>query len=189
MKPSIELDEKDRQIISLLQENPEISQSEIAEKVAISQPSVGVRIRKLKDSGAISHVIGVNFRKAGIYLAKVDISARNTAQILDTFKDCPLFLNGLLMAGRNNICLFFICEDIASVEALVEHHLRNNPLVKDVETHIVVNTNRDLVLPVNVKMEKKDVAPCGANCEGCLYLQSKRCVGCPATKYYRGRLW
>jgi len=74
MNSNIRLDEKDRQIITLFQKNPEISQSEIAEIIGLSQPSVGMRIKKLKDRGILSHIVGMNFKKVNLFLAKVEIS-------------------------------------------------------------------------------------------------------------------
>ncbi|MBN1861231.1 MAG: winged helix-turn-helix transcriptional regulator, partial [Candidatus Thermoplasmatota archaeon] len=47
------LDEKDRKIISLLHDNHEISQEEIAKKVKLSQPSVAMRIKRLKERGIL----------------------------------------------------------------------------------------------------------------------------------------
>ena len=49
-RQSIKLDDKDRKIISLLHDNQEISQEEIAKIVHLSQPSVAMRIKKLKES-------------------------------------------------------------------------------------------------------------------------------------------
>jgi len=50
-KVKLEMDDIDRKIVSLLEKDPEISQNKIAQEVGISQPSVGVRIRKLKKRG------------------------------------------------------------------------------------------------------------------------------------------
>jgi len=47
------IDSKDREIITLLIENPEISQKEIAERINLTQPSVAMRLKKLKEMGAI----------------------------------------------------------------------------------------------------------------------------------------
>ena len=41
------MDDKDRELISLLEENPELSQREIADNLGLSQPSVGMRLKKL----------------------------------------------------------------------------------------------------------------------------------------------
>ncbi|MFQ5819643.1 MAG: AsnC family transcriptional regulator, partial [Candidatus Heimdallarchaeota archaeon] len=67
------LDEKDRQIISLLAKNPEASQSFIAQQVNLSQPSVGARIQRLKQEGAIAYLVGMNFKHIGLHLAKVEV--------------------------------------------------------------------------------------------------------------------
>ena len=45
-RQSIKLDEKDRTIITLLHDDQEISQDEIAKIVHLSQPSVAMRIKK-----------------------------------------------------------------------------------------------------------------------------------------------
>ena len=43
-----EIDDVDRRILHLLSENPEISQTDVAERLKISQPAVSARINKLK---------------------------------------------------------------------------------------------------------------------------------------------
>lgn len=58
-----DLDEKDKRILELLEKNPEMTQNDIARVVGLSQPSVGARIKKLKELGLISHVYGLNLKK------------------------------------------------------------------------------------------------------------------------------
>jgi len=72
-KESIKLDQKDRKIITLLHDNQEISQDEIAKIVHLSQPSVAMRIKKLKEKGIMNHIMGVNLNKVGIYVAIVTV--------------------------------------------------------------------------------------------------------------------
>lgn len=191
IKENLELDEKDRQIICLLEENPEISQNEIARHVGISQPSVGVRIRKLREKGVISSLIGMNFKKVGLYLAKVDVTAKNTAEILDFFKGCPYFLNGLIVSGESNLCLFFMSEDINTIEAIVDGHLRSDPHVAGVNLSIVIAPSSDFIFPVRMKFKKQEQPPCGygKKCGNCPYYTSDRCLGCPATGFYKGKFW
>lgn len=52
------------------------SDKEIARLIGISQPSVGARIKKLKERGLISYVVGTNLKKVGLYLSKVEITAK-----------------------------------------------------------------------------------------------------------------
>jgi len=191
-KEYLDLDDKDRVIISLLKEKPDISQSEIAEKVNISQPSVGVRLRKLKKKGAVSFLIGMNFRKVGLYLAKVDLTAKNTAQVLDNFRGCPYFLNGLIVSGKNNLCLFLVGEDISTLEAIVDRHLRSNSNVSNVVMNVLITSSDDLIFPVSMTFDIEEEPPCGysqGKCENCSYYTTERCLGCPITGHYRGNFW
>jgi len=188
LKEKLGLDEKDRRIISLLEENPQISQSDIAREVNLSQPSVGVRIRKLSEKGAIHYQVGMNFKTVGLNLAKVDVTAQNTPRLLEIFNGCPFFLNGLITSGERNLCMFFMGEDVASLEAIVDKHLRTNSLVSNVNFDVVAAPIKDFVFPVKLDIDGKN---CQAeiNCEECPFYNSDRCLGCPITPWYRGRFW
>ena len=187
MNSSIRLDEKDRQIITLFQKNPEISQSEIAEIIGLSQPSVGMRIKKLKDRGILSHIVGMNFKKVNLFLAKVEIATRNSQNIIDTFSTCPFFINALMVSGKYNMTLLFMGENIPTLESTVDHHLRLNPDVKEVDFNIIISPVKDLVMPVRITLEGEK--GCEMNCETCPYYKSGRCSGCPATDAYKGEFW
>ncbi len=191
MREFLDFDKRDREILSLLEKSPEMSQNEIAEKLKISQPSVSARIHKLKQKGALAHVVGMNLKKVNLYMAKVDVMASNTSSVLDIFKDCPYFLNGLIVSGNHNLCLFFIGEDIATLEAIVDGHLRSNPLVKSAEVSIVITPVKDLVMPLRMNFDFSDVPPCGngCNCKECVHHTSNRCLGCPVTNSYNGKIW
>lgn len=187
MNSNVRLDEKDRQIITLFQKNPEISQSEIAEIIGLSQPSVGMRIKKLKDRGILSHIVGMNFKKVNLFLAKVEIAAKNSQNIIDTFSKCPFFINALMVSGRYNMTLLFMGENIATLESIVDYHLRQNPDVKEVDFNIIVSPVKDLVMPVKITLEGE--RGCDLDCDGCPYYKSGRCLGCPATSAYKGDFW
>jgi DNA-binding Lrp family transcriptional regulator len=191
MRGFLDLDKRDREILSLLEKNPEMSQSDIAEKLKISQPSVSARMHKLKQKGALAHVVGMNLKKVDLYMAKVDVIANNTSSVLDIFKDCPYFLNGLIVSGKHNLCLFFVGEDIATLEAIVDGHLRSNPLVKSAEVSIVIAPMKDLVLPIRMNFDLSSTSPCGnrCNCKDCPHHISSRCLGCPVTGSYNGKIW
>jgi DNA-binding Lrp family transcriptional regulator len=191
MRDFLDLDKRDREILSLLEKSPEMSQSDMAEKLKISQPSVSARIHKLKQKGALVHIVGMNLKKVKLHMAKVDVTANNTSSLLDIFKDCPYFLNGLIVSGKHNLCLFFVSEDIATLEAIVDGHLRNNPLVKSAEVSIVITPMKDLIMPLRMNFDFKDTPPCGnqCNCKDCNHHISNRCLGCPVTNSYTGNIW
>jgi Lrp/AsnC family transcriptional regulator, leucine-responsive regulatory protein len=176
-------------IVSLFETNPDVSQVEIAEQVGLSQPTVGARIAKLKSAGVISTIAGMNLMKVGLKLAKVDVTTKDSIRVINQFKGCPYFLNGYVVSGRSNLCMFFIGEDISSVEAIVDKHIRSDPAVSDVDLGIVITTINDLIQPVKLNISKEDTTPCGHDCAECEYFKSDRCLGCASCKAYKGSFW
>ena len=162
------LDERDDIIMSMLQSNPYISQDEIAKQIKLSQPSVGARLRKLKEKGILHTVNGINFRVVDLKLAKVDVKSTDTTAIIEEFKDCPFFINALVTSGKYNLCLFFMSTDLKRLEGIVNHHLRSNPLVKDIELNVVISTAKDLVLPTNIDYDNKEQIDCTQHCRDCI---------------------
>ena len=114
------LDDKDKKIISLLHDKQDMSQEEIAKIVKLSQPSVAMRIKKLKERGILEQITGANINKVGIYLAKVMVRTTNTTKILNMFRNCPFFLNGFVVSGSENLMLLFAGEDLASLESIID---------------------------------------------------------------------
>jgi len=162
------LDERDNIVLAMLQKNPNVSQEEIAQKIKLSQPSVGARIRKLQEKGILHIINGVNFRVVDLSLAKVDINVTDTMSVINEFKDCPFFINALITSGKYNLCIFFMATDLKRLEGIVNYHLRGNPKVKDVELNIVISTAKDFVLPLNIDYDNKNQIECEQHCKDCL---------------------
>jgi Lrp/AsnC family leucine-responsive transcriptional regulator len=185
----LRIDEADKRILSLLAENSELSQSEIARFLMISQPAVAARLRKLKKRGIIMHQVGVNLRNTKLGFVRVDVSTNNSGEILKLFERCPLFLQGFVTSGKRNLCLFLVSEDLASLDACIDRHVRANQNVSDVEFSVVLSSARDFVSPLKMIREKTEFSPCGGRCERCSYYKSERCLGCPSTIHYKGVLF
>uniref|UniRef100_A0A7C3M964 Winged helix-turn-helix transcriptional regulator n=1 Tax=Archaeoglobus fulgidus TaxID=2234 RepID=A0A7C3M964_ARCFL len=190
MNKTFDIDEKDRMILELLEKDPEISQSEIAKVVGLSQPSVGSRIKKLKELGVINHAYGINIKKSGLNILKVDVRCKRPSKILEKLSKCPFFLNGIVLAGEKNATIFLVGEDLTTLEAIVDKHVRAEPEVYDVEAGIVVRVEKDTVMPIKMYIEKQKEVPCGDEiCTDCDYWKINLCLGCPVTGHYRGKLW
>ena len=187
----MKLDDRDRTIISMYSSNPNVSQEEIASAVNLSQPSVAARIRKLRSMGALRNQAGIDPMAMGLYIAKVDLSCNDTSEVLDMFKDCPYFANGLTVSGRNNLCLFFVSESISTLESIVNHHLRSKQGVKNVDFNIVIGTEKNITVPIKLTPGGSKAPPCGINvqCKNCPPFKSNRCSGCPAIGQYQGWLY
>ncbi len=184
-----DIDEKDRMILELLEKDPEISQNEIAKAVGLSQPSVGSRIKKLKEMGIISHSYGINVKKAGLYIMKVDVKCRRPKKLLSRFVNCPYFLNGFIVAGDRNLTILFVGEELTTLEAIVDKHIRSDPEVYNVDAGIVVMAEKDTVIPIKLYIDRNAKSPCKVDCGNCEFWKLDLCLGCPVTGHYKGKMW
>jgi DNA-binding Lrp family transcriptional regulator len=179
LKPSF--DEKDKVILTMYSKNPDVSQEKIADIIGLRQPSVAVRIRKLRDAGALELQAGVDPFKLGLQIAKVDVTTTDPGKVIKLFEACPYFMNGLIISGKNNLSLFFVAENISTLESIVDGHLRWMPEVQQVDFNIVISTAKRMVMPVDLVWKDKKGGPCVPNgtCLECESYKSKRCTGCP----------
>lgn len=184
------LDDKDRMIMTLLQRDPEISQDKISEKLGITQPSISARLRKLKKNGFLLINSGINLRKVNLYIGKVDLYAKSeSTKILETFSKCPYCINAFPTSGRHNIFFLFACEDLNTLEAIVDHRLRPIPEITHIDFSIALAPAKDLIVPIIPRLDKTNQCPCGSSCKDCDVYAANRCLGCPATDMYKGNLW
>jgi DNA-binding Lrp family transcriptional regulator len=188
-RKSIKLDEKDRKIISLLHDEQEISQEEIAQKINLSQPSVAIRIRKLRERGIIEQIIGVNLNKVGIYVALVSVRTTNTTKVLNLFRNCPFFLNGFVMSGEKNLMLLLAGEDLASLESMIDSRIRPDSDVQSADFNIMISSIKDFVMPIKLIERPLKSPPCGVDYHECQAYSENRCFGCPSTARYKGVFW
>ena len=188
-RKGIKLDEKDRKIITLLHDDHEISQEDIAQKVHLSQPSVAIRIKKLKERGIIDNVMGVNLNKVGIYVAIVFVRTTNTTKILNKFHNCPFFLNGFVISGEKNLMLLLAGEDLASLESIIDERLRPDEDVQSADFNIIISSIKDFVMPIKLIERSLNKTPCGIDYKECQAYHENRCFGCPATNRYKGVFW
>ena len=188
-RKSVRLDDKDRTIITLLHDNPQISQEEIAKEVKLSQPSVATRIKKLREKGIMETISGINLNKVGIYVAIVTVRTTNTQKILSMFRECPFFINGFIVSGSKNLMLWFAAEDLASLESMIDCRIRPHEDVQSADFTIMISSSKDLVLPIRMVKRPQKSPPCGVDYEGCDAYPENRCFGCPATGRYKGEFW
>ena len=185
----IKLDDKDREIISLLHDDQQISQEEIAHIINLSQPSVAIRIRKLRERGIIEEIIGVNLNKVGIYVAMVSVRTTNTTKVLNLLRNCPFFLNGFVMSGDKNLMILLAGEDLASLESMIDNRIRPEPEVQSADFNIMISSIKDFVMPIKLIDRPLKTPPCGVDYKECQAYNENRCFGCPSTSRYKGNFW
>ncbi|MBD3342041.1 MAG: winged helix-turn-helix transcriptional regulator [Candidatus Lokiarchaeota archaeon] len=150
----LKLDEVDRQIIDLIQKKPNITHTEIAEKVGRSQPTVGIRVRKLEEQGMLNFQAGINIRDSKLSFAKVEIETDSPTNILDNVSCCPYVLTAFKLSGVANLSILLGCPDLEFLDKIVNHHFRNNDEIKSVSMDIITSVLNDLVLPMEFEFDK-----------------------------------
>jgi DNA-binding Lrp family transcriptional regulator len=182
------LDEIDKKIVSLVVQNPNMSQRLIGQHLKMSQPAICARMKRLMNSGVITYLVGLNLKLTSFYTVKIEMTAKDPWKVLDFFKNCPMYLNGFIISGKHNLCLFFISEKLQAIECCVSHHIRENNNVADVEFNVVITPAKDFVVPVKIWDKKREESPCGKRCTEQPCYPSGKCLGCPATIFYQGTI-
>lgn len=183
------MDDIDKKILHLLSQNPEVSQVDLAERLKISQPAVSMRIHKLKETGVLAHLIGMDVKKAQLFLAKIDMNTTHTEHVLNFLNKCPLHLNSFLTSGRYNLTVLLIGENMRSIVSCVDSHLRPDPIIKEMEFNLIVTPVWDFIVPIKPNLDKKKITPCEKDCSNCTLYVNNRCLGCPASIHYKGTLF
>ena len=166
-----ELDEIDKNIIALLQQNPTITHSDIAKQLNRSQPAIGARIKKLSDRGILDTQIGVNFQQINdLILVKVEIITQRPEEIMQMAECCPFIINTLKLSGEYNVAVLMTASNLRKIDAVVDNHFRNRDYISKVKVDLITGLAKKFILPVDFSMEQLDpTSPigCQKNCKYC----------------------
>ena len=164
----LKLDDIDRKIITLVQEDPNLTHTQIAERIERSQPTVGMRIRKLEKSGVLQFQPGINFKKVELFLATVELNTKDPNYVMDRARYCPFMLNAFRVSGEHNICVLLASSDIHKLENVVNYHFRGKPDISKVSMEVITDIANDLIMPIDFDSEIHEPTikdGCGPKCK------------------------
>ena len=164
----LKLDEIDRQIISIVQEEPNITHTDIAEKINRSQPTVGMRIKKLEKSGVLVFQPGINFKKVNLFLATVEVKTKDPDELMEMARCCPFMLNAFRLSGEHNISILLASSKLDKLDNIINYHFRKNPDIGSVSMEIVTDIAKDFILPIDFDSEDHNPTiedGCGEKCK------------------------
>ncbi len=164
LNKKLSIDNDDRKIMSFLQANPDLTHSEIADKINKSQPAVGARILKLERKGLQVTQYGVNLKQNKLSVALVSMHAKKPKDVLDMIEHCPFVLNAFKTSGKTNVLVWLVGSNIDKLEEIVEVHFRSQADISHVNMSIVIEPINQLVLPVDFNFEHHNSILCGENC-------------------------
>jgi len=140
------LDERDREVLRLLQENGRITSAELARRVNLSTPGLQKRLKKLEANGAIAGYVALIDREVlGLdLLCFVQVNlARHQPEYADKFCDRVQELSEVLechhLTGEFDYLLKIVVRDRHHLETLLSQTLAPIPGVDRIRPNIVLN--------------------------------------------------
>ncbi len=161
------IDEIDRNIIELIQKEPTLTHTEIAKRVDRSQPTIGMRIRKLEKAGVLKFQAGINVKTMDLILARVEVQTLEPNETIELVKRCPYMLNAFRLSGTFNLSILVVSSKLAHIDEMVNTHFRKNPNVSSVYMDIITDVTNDFVLPFDFNFESCGLTSSGQCCGKC----------------------
>lgn len=178
-------------ILAILSRNARVSLVELANMLGISHVAVRKHIQKLESSGILRIQGNINLHALGYKLTLVFMEVVNEEymrKIIDKFRDCPriVFLANMI-GGYNLVALMYaenedVLECFSSVCAI-----RTMEGIRRTEVYLLSSIVKPEHLPIQLPTSRsRKESPCGHNCSKCSKYMINKCLGCPATMYYKG---
>lgn len=143
------LDEADKKILEVIQEKGDISNLELAQIVELAPSSCLLRVKNLKEYGYIDKTVTLLNEKTLGYeiqaFLTVELKNLNRTSILEfceEAKQIPQVLEVYMTTGRGTFLLKVIAKDLQDYHEIVLDKLVKLPSVSNIETSIVINTEK-----------------------------------------------
>jgi DNA-binding Lrp family transcriptional regulator len=186
---SYKFDEIDLKIMKSLSDDCRKSTTQIAKEAGISRPTAIARMKRLVenqliDLGAKVNVINMGVKMALLNLETDTIEAKQ--EILSKLKACPRVLQLIQAIEKPCYVALVSAENAETLLSTIEclRDVLNARIVSWQRAKPIIGESFDL----KILLEKCDLTPCGKKCGICSNYQELECVGCPATKDYKGPL-
>ncbi|MHA1526256.1 MAG: Lrp/AsnC family transcriptional regulator [Promethearchaeota archaeon] len=142
MSEVFNMDEIDKQIIELVQKQPNLTHTQIASQVNRSQPTVGMRIKRLEKAGVLQFQAGINLKSADLFCARVDFQTTMPEEVYASVKNCPFLVNAFRLSGDIYMSILIVGFDLAALDKIA----------MDVITDIM----SDFILPLDMNFDVCD---------------------------------
>jgi len=138
-RPSrVTLDDSDRRIIEMLQQDGRQAYGTIADEVGLSETAVRRRVQRLRDAGALQIVavtdpLQLGFHREAMLGVRVQGDVRSVANEIASIDEA---IYVVLTAGSFDIMVELICEDDDHLVHVLNDRIRAVPGVTEVETFV-----------------------------------------------------
>jgi Lrp/AsnC family transcriptional regulator, leucine-responsive regulatory protein len=162
------IDEIDRRIITLLQDNARIAQSDIAKAVGLAPSAVMERIRKLEMRGILTGYVAlvdphaVDQRMLAFVAVRTSVVGDEERGVAARLAAIPEVLEVHYVAGDDCLLLKMRARDAEHVGQLLRNQVSAVPGVRSTRTTIVLGSMKESPrLPIVVGDEEEDAVTAG----------------------------
>jgi DNA-binding Lrp family transcriptional regulator len=143
---TVEIDETDKELLSLLQRDSKVPYAELAKSLGISSSGVHKRIKRLVDAGVIEKFVAVlDPQLAGKKLKAfigISTSPGTCREVIAQLGRCPEVLEIHEVAGEHDLFVKLVTEDTRRLNDLL-HEMDKIPGVSTTRTLIVLKTEKE----------------------------------------------
>lgn len=151
-----QLDDKDYEILSILQQDGRITNAELAKRVSLSPPSVLQRVRFLERAGFIqgyyAHLDAEKLNLKIKVLALVSLALhqeQSLEKVIGSFREIPEVVECHHVSGEFDFLLKIVVEDMRAYEALLRERILRIKGVGQIRSSFVLGSFKEsTVLPI-----------------------------------------
>ena len=152
----MEIDQADRKILNLLQNQPGINATAIGEKIGLSQSACWRRLQRMRDEGLImEQAVVLDREKVGLTVmvfARVKLNSQgrsNVSEFADAVRTYPEVLDCYVLMGTDDFLLRIVAKDIKAYERFFFERLSQLPGVQEITSSIALSEIKHTsVLPI-----------------------------------------
>jgi len=140
------LDELDRRILGLLQEDASVSSAELARRVELSAPGLQKRLRRLREAGVITRQVALLSRESVdldllcfVHVTLAHHQPDGVSGFRRAVQDMPEVLECHHLTGEFDYLLKVVAANHRDLEHFLVHRLTPVPGVDRIRTSIVLN--------------------------------------------------
>lgn len=141
------LDDRDRRILTLLQQDCRVSNAELADAVGMSASALWRRVRSLEESGVIERYgaqvvpsrMGLGFH-AIVHVQLTRHDRDRTDAFIAAVQGRPEVQECYATTGQSDYHLRVLCRDLAAFNRFLEDFLFRQPAVASAQTNVVLRT-------------------------------------------------
>jgi Lrp/AsnC family transcriptional regulator for asnA, asnC and gidA len=131
------MDELDRAILGVLQEDGRAPFTQIAKRVGLSEAAVRARYKNLVEQGVVRTVSIVDPYALGFQapaLIAIAVDAGKAEEVAQAISELPETAYLVLTLGSHDLLAEVYCRDLQHLTELVMHHIQTIPGVRSTET-------------------------------------------------------